>query len=109
MVVTRDADGHLADPAAWTEAIAAEFATGAGIALGPEHWRVIRALRQFHAATGVAPSMRPLVRLLREGDLADLASSVALLRLFPSLPGKPASPAAVAAKIAGLPRPDKCL
>ena len=109
MVVTRDADSHLADPTAWTEVIAAEFATAVGIALGPEHWRVIRALRQFHAATGVTPSMRPLVRLLRESDLADLASSVALLRLFPSPPGKPASPAAVAAKIAGLPRPDKCL
>lgn len=105
----RDADGHLADPAAWTDTIAAELASVAGIALGAEHWRVIGALRQFHAATGVAPSMRPLVRLLREGGETDLASSVTLLRLFSSPPGKPASPATVAAKIAGLPRPDKCL
>lgn len=109
MGLKHDADGHLADPTAWNETVAAEFATAIGIELGPRHWRVIRALRKFYAATGVAPSMRPLVRLLREGGEAELASSVALLRLFPSPPGSPASPATLAAKIAGLPRPDKCL
>lgn len=109
MGLKRDADGHLADPSAWSEAVAGELAGTVGIALGPRHWRVICALRKFHAATGVAPSMRPLVRLLREGGEAELASSVALLRLFPSPPGSPASPATLAAKIAGLPRPDKCL
>lgn len=109
MVVRQDADGHLADPAAWNESVAGELAAAAGIALSPRHWQVIGALREFHAATGIAPSMRPLVRLLRDGGEGELASSVALLRLFPSPPGNPASPATLAAKIAGLPRPDKCL
>ena len=102
MDLTLDADGHLADAAAWSEAVAARLAEQAAIQLGPAHWRVIRVVRRFHAQTGVAPSMRPLVKLLREQEPA-LASSIALLRLFPG------SPATVAAKLAGLPRPDKCL
>ena len=104
-----DADGHLTEPTAWSEAVAAELADAAGIPLAPRHWRVIRTLRQFHATTGLAPSMRPLVRLLRETGETELASSVTLLKLFPSPPGTTASPATLAARIAGLPRPDKCL
>ena len=109
MVVKRDAEGHLAAAAEWSEAVAAELAADSGLALGSDHWRVIRAVRGFHAATGISPSMRPLVRLLRDAGAGQLASSVALLRLFPSPPGSPVSPATTAARIAGLPRPDKCL
>ena len=103
MGVERDAHGHLANAADWSEAVAQTFAKDAAIELGDEHWRVIEILRRFHAETGVAPSMRPLVKLLRARGCASLASSIALLRLFPG------NPAALAAKVAGLPRPDQCL
>ena len=103
MALTLDDDGHLADADQWSESLARRFAMDAGVVLGDDHWRVIRIVRSFHAATGLAPSMRPLVRLLRDAGARDLASSIALLRLFPE------SPAACVAKIAGLPRPDKCL
>lgn len=102
-----DDDGHLASARDWSERVAEHLATCSGIDLGADHWRVLRALRSFHAATGVAPSMRPLVKLLREGGDAHLASSITLLELFPSARSLD-SPAVVAAKIAGLPRPDKC-
>ena len=98
-----DGDGHLADADDWSPKVAEALAADCGIDLGADHWRVIEALREFHAETGVSPSMRPLVRLMRERVGDDLASSIALLRLFPE------SPATLAAKIAGLPRPDKCL
>ena len=98
-----DEDGHLVDADDWSPTIAATLAEQCEIALGADHWRVLDAVRQFHAETGVSPSMRPLVRLVRERVGDDLASSIALLRLFPG------SPAALVAKIAGLPRPDKCL
>lgn len=103
-----DEDGHLASAEDWSERVAEHLAAASGIELGANHWRVLRALRSFHAATGVAPSMRPLVKLLREHGDADLASSIALLELFPST-RRLDSPAVVAARIAGLPRPDKCL
>lgn len=104
-----DGDGHLADAEAWNEDVARRLASTDGIALGADHWLVLHALRRFHAETGVSPSMRPLVRLLRERGHGRLASSIALLGLFSGGPGNPDSPATIAARIAGLPRPDKCL
>ncbi len=103
MDLSFDGDGHLANAEAWSETVALTLAQDASIELGPDHWRVIKTLRLFHKQTGVTPSMRPLVRLLRDHNAADLASSIKLLRLFPN------NPARLAAKIAGLPRPDKCL
>lgn len=100
--VARDADGHLAASQTWSEAVAETLAAQAGITLEADHWRVIRAVRGFHAETGVVPSMRPLVKLLK-ASAPDLASSLALLRLFPG------SPARLVAQVAGLPRPDACL
>lgn len=109
MDLTLDGDGHLVNAEEWSAAAAKRLASAAGIALGADHWLVLDELRRFHADTGVSPSMRPLVRLLREGGHGRLASSIALLGLFPAGPGSPDSPATVAARIAGLPRPDKCL
>ena len=103
MDVARDEDGHLVRASDWSPTVAQELAAEAGVRLQADHWRVIDILRAFYAETGVAPSMRPLVRLMRERGAGDLASSIALLRLFPG------HPAPLAAKIGGLPRPDKCL
>ena len=103
MDVARDEDGHLVRASDWSATVAEAIAAEAGVCLQADHWRVIDILRTFYAATRVAPSMRPLVRLMHQRGAADLASSIALLRLFPG------SPASLAAKIGGLPRPDKCL
>lgn len=103
VALTLDEDGHLVAAADWSPTVAATLAEQCEIELGVDHWRVLDAVRQFHAETGVSPSMRPLVRLVRERVGDELASSIALLRLFPG------SPATLVAKIAGLPRPDKCL
>ena len=103
MDLARDDDGHLAYTADWSADAAHQLAAEAGVCLQPDHWRVIHILRAFHHQTGVSPSMRALVNLMRDQGVADLASSIALLRLFPG------SPAALAAKVSGLPRPDKCL
>ena len=98
-----DDDGHLAKPDAWAEPAARLLAEREGVELGPDHWRVINVARDFYRETGVSPSMRPLIRLVRDHVDTELASSLALMRLFPG------SPARRVARIAGLPRPDKCL
>ena len=103
MDLNLDEDGHLADPHSWSESQARRLAVIEGIELGPDHWRVINATREFYLQTGVSPSMRPLVRLVGDKVDPDLASSRALMRLFPG------SPARRVARIGGLPRPDKCL
>ncbi len=103
MALKLDADRHLTDPDAWSPSVAESLANDAGIGLTDAHWRVLRALRAFYAETGVAPTMRPLVRLVRDRVGEDLASSLALMRLFTG------DAAGTAAKLAGLPHPDKCL
>ena len=88
MDLARDDDGHLAYTADWCADAARQLSAEAGVRLQPDHWRVIHILRTFHHQTGVSPSMRALVNLMRDQGVADLASSIALLRLFP---GKPRS------------------
>ena len=97
-----DSDGYLRDLSEWSEDLAGELAGRMDVALTRDHWRVIDMVREFHAETGVAPAMRPLVKLarLRLGD--EFGSSIALMRLFPGNPAK------LIAKIGGLPRPTNC-
>ncbi len=101
-----DADGHLADASEWSPALAQEFAAEADIRLTPDHHAVIEAVRAFHAETGLAPPMRPLVRLVRERLGPRLGSSIALMRLFPSR--RPNGTPRSVARIAGLPCPEGC-
>jgi tRNA 2-thiouridine synthesizing protein E len=101
--VRLDKEGFLVDLGEWTKAMALELAKREGIELTDEHWAVIRVLRDFHQATGVSPSMRPLVKLVSERLGAEKGTSIYLLSLFPG------SPAKLAAKIGGLPRPTNCL
>ena len=108
MALKVDSHGHLADAEAWSREIARALASGVGIDLGPDHWRVLATVRDFHRDTGVAPSMRPLVKLVRERVSPELGSSIALMRLFPPDKMRGGS-ARLVALIAGLPVPENCL
>jgi tRNA 2-thiouridine synthesizing protein E len=49
-------EGFLIDPRAWTETVAATLARRDGLeTLTPEHWSVIRALRDHYLRFGTAP------------------------------------------------------
>lgn len=108
MAVKVDGHGHLTDAEAWSEEVATALAGDAGIDLAADHWHVLRAVRDFHRETGVPPSMRPLVRLVRERVGAELGTSIALMRLFPPDRMRGGS-ARLVALIAGLPVPENCL
>jgi tRNA 2-thiouridine synthesizing protein E len=103
MTVALDKEGFLKDRAQWNEQVARELAARSGIDLTPAHWEVIGVAREFYAATGISPEMRPLVKLLRERIGRDAGNSIYLLQLFPGNPAK------VVAKVGGLPRPTNCL
>ena len=109
MAVSVDEHGHLTNAADWSEEVAQALARAAGIELGTDHWRVIAVVRDFHGETGVAPSMRPLVKLVRERLGPDLGASIALMRLFPPSYAERGGSARLIAQIAGLPVPDGCL
>jgi tRNA 2-thiouridine synthesizing protein E len=98
-----DNDGYLKELSAWNPKVAVVLATAEELDLTDAHWDVLNVLRDFHRETGVSPSMRPLVKLVRESLGEDKGTSIYLLGLFPGNPAK------VAAKIAGLPRPTNCI
>ena len=98
-----DKDGNLANLDDWSEEVAAELARSMDIQLTPEHWEILRLVRDFHQRRGLSPVMRILVKLVEKELGPDKGNSLYLLKLFPE------SPARIACKIAGLPRPVNCL
>ena len=108
MALKLDRYGHLKEAGDWSQTVAHQFAGESGIALADQHWLILNAVRAFYDETGVAPSMRPLVKLVRERADPALGTSIALMRLFP--PGRTRGGSArIVARIAGLPVPENCL
>ena len=92
-----DAEGFLQKPEQWSEEIAVEIATQAGIApLTERHWQVIRFMRDRYLKTRQAPSIRSL------GKESGVTTKE-LYQLFPKGPAK------LAAKIGGIPKPHGCI
>lgn len=92
-----DKDGHLANPAEWTEEIAREISVREGVGeLTATHWVVIKFMRKVYEKEGDPPSIR---RITQESGV----DTRLLYQLFPNGPGRKA------AKVAGLPRPKSCI
>lgn len=52
------AEGYLLDPNDWSETIAEQFAAKENLVLTPDHWFVIKFVRDWFTEHGVAPSGR---------------------------------------------------
>lgn len=100
---TFDKDGYLVARKDWDEQLAQALADQHDLVLTAEHWEIITLVRTFQLDTDVVPSMRPLVKLVKEALGPDKGNSLYLHRLFPD------SPAKLVAKVAGLPKPTNCL
>jgi tRNA 2-thiouridine synthesizing protein E len=101
--LTFDKEGFLTSLDLWSETIAHEVAAKENIILSKDHLDVIYLLRDFYQKYQVAPSNRPLVKLVKTQIAEHKGNSIYLMTLFPE------SPAKIAAKIAGLPKPPNCL
>lgn len=98
-----DKHGYLADMAAWTPDVALLFAAAEGITLTDAHWEVVWFVRAFYQEFQTSPAIRLLVKAMAEKLGADKGNSKYLFLLFPEGPAKQAT------RIAGLPKPAKCL
>jgi tRNA 2-thiouridine synthesizing protein E len=96
------ADGHLLDPAHWTEVVALQLAERDGVVLEERHWWLIRFVRAHFDRYGNPPLMRMAVAALREAGVEN-ASSRTLYRLFPD------GPIRLACRYGGLPAPESCI
>lgn len=98
-----DKHGYLADMQQWNEALALEFARLEHIELTAAHWEVVQFVRDFYREFNTSPAIRILVKAMAEKLGPDKGNSKYLFMLFPDGPAKQAT------RIAGLPKPAKCL
>ncbi|MFT6986555.1 MAG: tRNA 2-thiouridine synthesizing protein E [Psychromonas sp.] len=98
-----DPQGYLLDSTLWTEKLAIYIAELESIKMSTEHWQVINFVREFYLEYNTSPAIRALVKALEKKYGKDKISSRYLYRLFPKGPAKQAT------KIAGLPKPARCI
>ena len=92
-------EGYLNDPAEWNEDIAELLATGEGIELSAEHWRVIGYMRDYYAENGIAADARFVIKFIADEMGYKDRARARLFQLFPYGYVKQAC------KIAGMKRP----
>ncbi|MBV7403594.1 sulfurtransferase TusE [Enterobacter sp. ENT03] len=101
--IETDSEGYLKDTYEWSEALAELIAEKEGITLAAEHWEVVRFVRDFYLEFNTSPAIRMLVKAMANKFGEEKGNSRYLYRLFPKGPAKQAT------KIAGLPKPVKCI
>ncbi|AIX74209.1 MAG: sulfurtransferase TusE [Mixta calida] len=101
--IARDAQGYLLDPADWSEALAQQIAAEESIEMSEAHWEVVHFVRAFYMEFNTSPAVRMLVKAMAQKFGEEKGNSRYLFRLFPDGPAKQAT------RIAGLPKPVKCL
>jgi tRNA 2-thiouridine synthesizing protein E len=102
-IIATDEQGYLLDHLQWEEALVPIIAEQEDIELNDAHWQIIRFVRQFYDEYDTSPAIRALVKALSNEFGPEVGNSRHLQRLLPKGPAKMAS------KLAGLPKPAKCL
>lgn len=87
----------------WNEELAVYIASLENITMTNEHWEVVHFIREFYIEFNTSPAVRMLVKAVAKKLGSDKGNSRYLYRLFPKGPAKQAT------RIAGLPKPAKCI
>ncbi|MGZ8188852.1 MAG: TusE/DsrC/DsvC family sulfur relay protein [Methylosarcina sp.] len=95
--------GFLANPADWNEEVARRLAELNNIELQPEHWEIIRFIRDYYQQFRHLPNARVFAKAIAKTLGEEKGKSRYLHKLFPDGPLK------YACKLAGLPKPPTCL
>jgi tRNA 2-thiouridine synthesizing protein E len=98
-----DKDGFLIDRCHWSEDVARAMARADANELTPEHWVIIRFLRDYYAEYRLIPPMRLLTKAIEKRLGAAIGNSRYLYKLFPDGVAKQGS------RYAGLPKPPHCV
>lgn len=103
MPLSLDKEGHITKISDWNCQVALELAKLENIELTAAHWELIETVRLFFFEFEHVPSIRPLSKWIQISLDPEKSGSIYLHKLFPN------SPARQLARIAGLPKPAKCL
>jgi tRNA 2-thiouridine synthesizing protein E len=101
--IETDNEGYLLDHTKWSEPLVSIIAENEQISLSDAHWEVVRFVREFYEEYQTSPAIRALVKAMAVKLGPEKGNSRYLHRLFPKGPAKQAT------KLAGLPKPAKCL
>ncbi|MDN3697728.1 MULTISPECIES: TusE/DsrC/DsvC family sulfur relay protein [Vibrio] len=101
--IETDAQGYLLDYTQWSEDLIPHLAKEEGIELTDAHLEVILFVRKFYEEFKTSPAVRMLVKAIEKEHGPEKGNSKYLFKLFKQGPAKQAT------KLAGLPKPAKCL
>lgn len=102
-VYETDKHEYLLNFSEWSEALAEHIAGLEEIEMSPAHWEVVLFVREFYQEYDTSPAMRILVKAVAKRLGEEKGNSRYLYSLFPKGPAKQAT------RIAGLPKPAKCI
>ncbi|MCV2884080.1 TusE/DsrC/DsvC family sulfur relay protein [Aestuariibacter sp. AA17] len=101
--IPTDKAGYLLNVDDWSPELAEEIAKRESIELDESRWEVVNFVRAFYLEFNTSPAIRALVKAMEKKFGPEKGNSRYLHRLFPKGPAKQAT------KVAGLPKPAKCL
>ncbi len=101
--IATDDEGYLTERRDWSPKLRDFMAQQMGLTLTAEHLIIIDMVQHYYDQYADTPPIRGLIKLLRQQGHAQLADSIKLAVLFPEGAAKSA------AKLAGLPKPVKCI
>ncbi|MDW6003915.1 TusE/DsrC/DsvC family sulfur relay protein [Vibrio mangrovi] len=101
--IETDSEGYLLDHSQWEEGMIPLLAESEGIELTEAHLEVIHFVREFYEEYNTSPAIRMLVKAMEKAHGPEKGNSKYLFKLFRKGPAKQAT------KLAGLPKPAKCL
>ncbi|ASA54383.1 TusE/DsrC/DsvC family sulfur relay protein [Vibrio gazogenes] len=102
-MIETDSEGYLLDHTQWQEGMIPLLAEAEGIELTESHLEVILFVRAFYEEYNTSPAIRMLVKAMEKAHGPEKGNSKYLFKLFRKGPAKQAT------KLAGLPKPAKCL
>ena len=102
-VLETDKEGYLTDFTQWSDTVAQAIANKEEIEMTEERWQVVHFVRDFYEKYDTSPAIRALVKAMQNEYGPEKGNSRYLYRLFPKGAAK------IATKLAGLPKPKKCL
>ncbi|MGO2509117.1 MAG: TusE/DsrC/DsvC family sulfur relay protein [Vibrio hibernica] len=102
-IIETDTEGYLLDHTQWCKELVPLLAESENIELTDAHWEVILFVRNFYLEFKTSPAVRMLVKAMEKAHGPEKGSSKYLFKLFKKGPAKQAT------KLAGLPKPAKCL
>ncbi|EKO3417427.1 TusE/DsrC/DsvC family sulfur relay protein [Vibrio fluvialis] len=101
--IETDTQGYLLDYTLWEEGMIDILAKDEGLTLTDAHLEVVHFVRNFYEEFKTSPAIRMLVKAMEKEHGPEKGNSKYLFKLFPKGPAKQAT------KLAGLPKPAKCL